>query len=128
MANGTPVENPGWDDIKGIFAPFTSQMMWRFNLGEYEDVAANAQIILLRILTIGDMPPPPFPPLTQAQVTTFQNWVNNNCPQTAGPPTASTASAPAASAAPATATVAATGPRAADEPNPPFGQGRFRFR
>jgi hypothetical protein len=121
MANGTPVENPGWEDIQGIFAPFTSQMMWRLNLGSYEDVAANAQIILLRIVTFGDMPPPPFPPLTAGQITTFQNWVNNGCPQTGG----STASAAAPAAA---ASVAATGPKAPDAPNGPFGQGRFRFR
>lgn len=116
MANGTPVANPGWEDIQGIFAPFTAQMMWRFNLGSYEDVAANAQIILFR-LQGGDMPPPPFPPLTAAQLTTFQTWVANGCPQTAS----------ATSAAPA-APMAAAAPPAPDDPNPPFGQGRFRFR
>jgi len=125
MANGTPVENPGWEDIQGIFAPFTAQMMWRLDLGSYSDVAANAQIILLRIVTFGDMPPPPFPPLTPAQITTFQNWVNNGCPQNPGPPSAdaTTGTAPAG-----TATLGAAAPQAANAPGPPLGQGRFRFR
>jgi hypothetical protein len=108
MANGTPVTNPGWQDIQGIFAPFTSQMMWRLDLGSYDDVVANAQIILLRIKTFGDMPPPPFPPLTTAQIQTFENWINAGCPQTAptGPVSVS-ASAPQA-AAPAAAAPAPT--------------------
>lgn len=100
MANGTPVANPGWDDIQGIFAPFRPQMMWRFNLGSYEDVAANAQIILFRIKTVGDMPPSPYPPLTPAQIQTFQNWVDQECPQTpqTGSAPATEAAAPAAAA------------------------------
>ena len=101
MSNGTPVDNPGWQDIAGIFAPFTSQMMWRMNLGSYDDVAANAQIILLRIGM--DMPPPPFPPLTAAQLQTFTTWVNNGCPEV--PP-----AAPLSGAAPQAAAVAATAP------------------
>jgi hypothetical protein len=121
MANGTPVANPGWDDIQGIFAPFRSQMMWRFNLGSYEDVAANAQIILLRIQVMGDMPPPPYPPLTDAQITTFQTWVQNGCPQTA--PSASGGAAPASAAATATLS-ASPGGAAAPRPAP---RDRFRF-
>jgi hypothetical protein len=117
MANGTPVANPGWDDIQGIFAPFRSQMMWRFNLGSYDDVSANAQIILLRIKTFGDMPPPPYPPLTPAQITTFETWVQNGCPETA--PTA----------AAATPTLAATAPAASGTtaPQPAATRDRFRF-
>ena len=76
----TPVPVPGWDDIAGIFQPFTSQMMWRFNLGSYTDVKANATIIQSRIGQ--DMPPPPFPPLTQADIDTFNAWVTAGCPQT----------------------------------------------
>jgi hypothetical protein len=98
MSNGTPVTNPGWQDVAGIFAPFTSQMMWRFNLGSYEDVSANAQIILLRIKTFGDMPPPPFPPLTPTQIQTFENWVNAGCPQTAPSGGGVSATAPQATA------------------------------
>jgi hypothetical protein len=98
MANGTPVANPVWADIKGMFAPFASQMMWRLNLGSYEDVAANAQIIYLRLVTPGlTMPPPPYPPLTPAQIHTFKNWMDQGCPQEAK------SSAPAAVASPAPA-------------------------
>ena len=123
MANGTPVANPGWDDIQGIFAPFRSQMMWRFNLGSYDDVKANAQIILLRIVTFGDMPPPPYPPLTSAQITTFQTWVANGCPETA--PTA----AVSATAAAAPAAVSAAVPADSDgtAPQPAATRPRFRF-
>lgn len=105
MANGTPVAHPGWQDIQGMFAPFASQMMWRFNLNSYDDVAANAEIILLRISSPGMiMPPPPFPPLSTAQIQTFRNWVNDKCPQTpstgpvsaAAPTLQATAPAPAA--------------------------------
>jgi hypothetical protein len=85
MANGTPIANPVWQDIQGIFAPFTSNMMWRFNLGVYENVSANASIIYDRIGPGGDMPPPPFPPLSDAQVQTFKNWMDHGCPQTATP-------------------------------------------
>lgn len=117
MANGTPVTNPGWQDIAGIFAPFTSQMMWRLNLGSYDDVVANAQIILLRIKTFGDMPPPPFPPLTPAQIQTFENWISAGCPQTpATPPVSVSSAAPTAAAAPAATTPSPRSPN------------RFRFQ
>ena len=86
MADGDgPVTNPGWnEDIRGMLSPFTSQMMWRLDLGSYEDVRANATIILGRI-NGGGMPPPPFPPLTQDQITTYGNWVGNDCPLTRPP-------------------------------------------
>lgn len=89
MSNATPaagstVTIPGWEeDIKGIFAPFTAQMMWRLNLGSYEDVKVNASIIAERITPPnGDMPPPPFPPLSDAQVAMFAAWIVAGCPQT----------------------------------------------
>jgi hypothetical protein len=107
MANGTPVANPGWDDIQGIFAPFRSQMMWRLNLGDYDDVKANAQIILLRITHPGMiMPPPPYPPLTTAQVQTFRNWVSQGCPQTptTTPPVSAAAPAAVSTGGPPTST------------------------
>jgi hypothetical protein len=104
MANGTPIANPGWQDIQGMFAPFASQMMWRLNLGSYADVSANAQIILLRISDPAViMPPPPFPPLTVDQIGTFRNWVAQGCPETP----VNTGAAPASlQAAPAAAPVA----------------------
>jgi hypothetical protein len=67
-------------DIRPIFAPFASAMMWRFDLNDYEAVMANAQTISDRLKQAGNlMPPPPFPPLTAEQVKTFVNWMNNGC-------------------------------------------------
>ncbi|HEU0015186.1 MAG TPA: hypothetical protein VFQ45_15960 [Longimicrobium sp.] len=128
MANGTPVANPGWDDIQGIFAPFRSQMMWRFNLGSYEDVAANAQIILLRIQTTGDMPPPPYPPLTDAQITTFKTWVNNRCPLTAPTTPSSATATPTLSAATPATSESGVGTAEGAVPQPAASRDRFRFR
>ena len=88
--DGGAVQNPGWnEDIQGMLSPFTSQMMWRLDLGSYEDVRANATIILGRISNGGGMPPPPFPPLTSDQITTFGNWVGNDCPLSRPPAPAS---------------------------------------
>jgi hypothetical protein len=98
MSNGNVVANPGWEeDIAGIFYPFIEQMMWRFDLSRYEDVRANANVILGRI-NGGGMPPPNFPPLSNDQITTYENWVNNDCPLNRPP----AAPAPAAAAPPAT--------------------------
>jgi hypothetical protein len=95
MSNGNVVANPGWEeDIYGMLNPFVEQMMWRFNLALYEDVRANATIILGRI-NGGGMPPPPFPPLSDDQIATYSNWVNNDCPRNR-PPASPPAAAPAA--------------------------------
>ena len=92
MANGTPIANPVWQDIQGMFAPFTSQMMWRLDLGSYENVSVNASIIYDRISDPDNpMPPLPFPPLSQAQIQTFKNWMVQGCPQTAAPAAAAQA-------------------------------------
>jgi hypothetical protein len=76
------VPNPGWNqDIQGMLAPFTGPMMWRLNLGDYAQVKANAALILQRItLPNPDMPPPPFDPFTQGQVSTFAAWLAHGCP------------------------------------------------
>lgn len=100
-----PVANPGWvEDIVGMFAPFTSQMQWRLDLGNYSQVAANGTIIYSRIQG-GGMPPPPFPPLTDAQVQTFANWMNNDYPMNR-PPAQPTTTAPVAATAQPAATPA----------------------
>ena len=81
-ASSAPTTTPGWqEDVRGIFAPFTAQMMWRFNLGSYDDVKVNAKLIEAR-LGAGDMPPPPFPPLSDTQRETFSAWIVAGCPQT----------------------------------------------
>jgi hypothetical protein len=93
---GGAVENPGWEeDVAGILAPFVPQMMWRLDLGGYDDVAANAAIIYFQI-SQGGMPPPPFPPLTPTQIQTFKNWMDTGCPRTR-PPGPVSASAPTVS-------------------------------
>ena len=68
-------------DIMPIFKQFQGPMMWRFDLTSYEAVMANAATIYGRISNPGNpMPPPPFPPLTSAQIQMFQNWMNQGCP------------------------------------------------
>ena len=110
---------PGWqEDIVGILAPFTAQMMWRLNLGDYDAVVPNALIIYQRIST-QDMPPPPFPPLPDAQVATFLAWLVAGCPQTRGGPRNPNAPpAPAVSAASATLKAAAPAAAAAPQGTP----------
>ena len=49
-------------------------MMWRFDLTNYDQVRANAQVIYGRI-NGGGMPPPPFDPLTTDQIQLFQQWM-----------------------------------------------------
>lgn len=69
------------NDIQPLFNQFKGQMMWRFDLTDYDHVRANAQIIYDRISSPdGPMPPPPFDPLTTEQISTFQQWMNEGCP------------------------------------------------
>ena len=63
-------------DIAPLFNQFTGQMMWRFDLTNYDQVRANAQVIYGRINgDNGPMPPPPFDPLTTEQIQLFQQWM-----------------------------------------------------
>ena len=67
------------NDIMPLFKQFQAQMMWRFDLTNYDAVRANAQMILTRIANEGGagyMPPPPFDPLTDAQIEMFRQWIN----------------------------------------------------
>ena len=66
-------------DIKPLFEPFASAMMWRFDLTDYEAVLANCQTIADRLGQ--DMPPPPFPLLTDDQQALFARWIANGCPR-----------------------------------------------
>ena len=59
-------------------------MMWRFDLTKFEDVQANASLIYAQLIPVGgviNMPPPPFPPLTDAQVAMFKKWMDEGCPR-----------------------------------------------
>ena len=80
-AQQTPVSFA--NDIMPLFKQFQGPMMWRFDLTNYEAVVANAQTIYNRISNAdgaGYMPPPPFPPLSAAQIQTFQDWMSQGCP------------------------------------------------
>jgi hypothetical protein len=68
-------------DIMPIFKQFQGPMMWRLDLTSYEAVMANAATIYGRISNPGNpMPPPPFPPLTAAQIQMFNQWMLQGCP------------------------------------------------
>jgi hypothetical protein len=73
-------------DIMPLFNQFRARMIWRFDLTKYEDVKGNAALILQHIdyyslsnAGNADMPPPPFTPLTQEQVATYQAWIDQGC-------------------------------------------------
>ncbi|MFZ6767621.1 hypothetical protein ACO0LM_11105 [Undibacterium sp. Di26W] len=66
-------------DIAPLFNQFRASMMWRLDLTDYEQVKANAAMVLTQIQ--GGMPPPPYPPLTTAQVAMFQAWINQGFPK-----------------------------------------------
>jgi hypothetical protein len=68
------------NDIMPLFNQFKGQMMWRFDLTNYEHVKANATIIKNRIDSAdGPMPPPPFDPLTPDQIQLFEQWITDGC-------------------------------------------------
>jgi hypothetical protein len=70
------------NDIMPIFNQFKGQMMWRFDLTNYDHVKANATIIYDRISNAtgqGFMPPPPFDPLPFDQIQLFEQWINEGC-------------------------------------------------
>ena len=69
-------------DIAPIFAPFRDNMLWRFDLTDYDAVKANAQLIDAVIGPTADnpMPPPPLPPLEPFQVQLFKTWIAQQCP------------------------------------------------
>lgn len=68
------------NDIMPLFKQFQGQMMWRFDLTNYDQVKANAETIYGRISSSsGPMPPPPFDPLTPEQAQMFQQWIDDGC-------------------------------------------------
>lgn len=69
------------NDIAPTLFKYRGQMAWRLDLASYEDVRANAEIIIGQIT--GDppqMPPPPFDPFPQSFVDAFANWMNQGYP------------------------------------------------
>jgi len=70
------------NDIQPLFNQFRGQMMWRFDLTNYEHVKANANTINNRLAhadIYGPMPPPPFDPLTSDQIQLFEQWIKDGC-------------------------------------------------
>ena len=67
------------NDIAPLLHQFRGQMMWRFDFDSYDEVKANASQIFSRIKNKG-MPPPPFQPLTDAQIATFGAWIQQGFP------------------------------------------------
>ncbi|MCH8620765.1 PQQ-dependent sugar dehydrogenase [Undibacterium sp. TS12] len=67
-------------DIAPLFNQFRASMMWRLDLCKYDDVRINADMILSQI-DGGGMPPSPYPPLTSAQITMFQDWMKQGYPR-----------------------------------------------
>jgi hypothetical protein len=66
-------------DIVPIFRQFRGSMLWRFDLTRYEDVRGNATKIYSYIAT-QQMPPPPYPPLTDEEVKLFKTWMAEKYP------------------------------------------------
>lgn len=69
-------------DIAPLFAPYQANMMWRFNLADYDTVKANAQMLWGRITgtTGNQMPPPPMDPFNASQQALFKQWMDEGCP------------------------------------------------
>lgn len=67
-------------DVEPMFSRYRTNMMWRFDLGNYEHVKANAPTIYDRISDPDAlMPPPYFPPLPAEQVQLFGRWIDEGC-------------------------------------------------
>jgi hypothetical protein len=69
-------------DIAPMFAPFRANMIWRFDLTDYDTVRANATLIYGCITgnNGNPMPAPPFQPLSQQQLDTFNQWMLDSFP------------------------------------------------
>jgi hypothetical protein len=69
-------------DVAPILAPYRDNMLWRFDLADYDAVKANAELIYENISPTdgSQMPPPPLPPLDRADVATFHAWMAEACP------------------------------------------------
>ena len=70
------------NDIAPMFAPFRANMMWRFDITDYDTVSKNAKMIYGRLsgTTGTQMPPPPLEPLNQSQIDLFEAWMTEGCP------------------------------------------------
>ncbi len=69
-------------DIAPVLAPYHDNMVWRFDLTDYEAVKANASLIYTNISRTdgSQMPPPPLPPIRPIDVAMFNSWMTEGCP------------------------------------------------
>lgn len=71
------------NDIAPIFAPYRSNMLWRFDLTDYDQVVANAKLIQSFISGGVNVRMPPANygnALTDQQQALFQTWINEGYP------------------------------------------------
>ena len=66
-------------DIAPMFAPYRANMMWRFDITNYDTVKTNAAMIFGHIAA-NLMPPAPMPPLSQQQIDLFAEWMKEGYP------------------------------------------------
>lgn len=74
MSTAVSFEN----DVMPILKQYLGQMMWRFDMTDYDAVKANAAQINQMIAT-NQMPPQPWTPLPDAEKATFAAWVAGGC-------------------------------------------------
>ncbi len=68
-------------DIAPLLAPYRENMLWRFDLADYDGVKSNAALIYGQIdPATGSMPPAPLPPLEPSSIATFKQWIDEACP------------------------------------------------
>jgi hypothetical protein len=69
-------------DVAPFLAPYRDNMIWRFDLTDYETVKANAALIYGQISPAGEslMPPPPVPPIRPSDIALFNSWMTEGCP------------------------------------------------
>jgi hypothetical protein len=70
-------------DIAPMFAQYRASMLWRLDLTRYEDMKLNAGMVYGQINSDdgpASMPPPPYPPMTDAQVALFKAWMDQGFP------------------------------------------------
>jgi glucose/arabinose dehydrogenase len=70
-------------DIAPMFAQYRASMLWRLDLARYDDMKLNAPMVYSQISSDDgppSMPPPPYPPMTDAQVALFKAWMDQAFP------------------------------------------------
>lgn len=66
-------------DIVPLFTQYRGSMLWRLDLTQYESMKRNAAMVYNQIST-QSMPPPPYPPMTPAQIQLFKTWMDQGYP------------------------------------------------